>query len=501
MANFLYRFIERASTYIGEILALSYFNEMFNTYNVDLPLDTEKKVAYFFPKEIVDDVGGVTDSALIGIANANGEFDELSGIGVPNGGEIVNVTVGNETFEAVLFSPIPLGGIMFLFDNTNYNTKTVFYNYLNSRVSGLTSISDITNFSVNNNAVYFDLIPDLIINSNSFQNDNELLQLVDNVGKFTDIGDAGFSGSSLRRITMPSCVNIGHFAFDDCENLLDVTFPNLMDLRSYAFRNCIGLTSISLPLCTSIGEYVFQNCSASTSFQINNITTIPNSAFKGCTSCTSFSFANVLTVGYNAFSGCTSATTFSFAVGKEFGDKCFDTCTSAVNFNMPNLELAGDRCFYNCSSVVLFDFPKINSAGKECFMSCSSCTNVNLFAVLASPYIGLIDDYCFADCTALKTVVMPYAATINKNAFEGCTSLEKADLYGTLTLGDFVFKNCTSLTKVDISNIFSACGSTIGNDGVFLGCNLSTMTIYINTTILTDADITDAQAGGANIVV
>jgi len=50
-------------------------------------------------------------------------------------------------------------------------------------------------------------------------------------------------------------------------------------------------------------------------------------------------------------------------------------------------------------------------------------------------------------------------------------------------------------------SIAATCGSTTGNDGVFLGCVLSDLTIYVNTTILTDLDITDSQFAGANIVV
>jgi hypothetical protein len=126
---------------------------------------------------------------------------------------------------------------------------------------------------------------------------------------------------------------------------------------------------------------------------------------------------------------------------------------------------------------------------------------MDLFSVIGSPYIGLVDEFCFTDCVALETISLPYALIVNKNAFEGCTSLTSIALFGMNTLGDFAFKNCSSLTQVNISSIFSACGSTINNDGVFLGCTLSGLSIYINTTIQTDLDIVDAQAGGANIII
>jgi len=501
MANYLYRFIERASYYIGEMLALSYFDEMVNTYNVDLPLDTENKVAYFFPKQIVDDVGGVTDSALIGIANHNGEFDELSGIGVPNGGEIVNVSVGNNTFEAVLFSPIPVGGIVIEFNTNAYNTKQAFYNFISTRVSTLSSISDIINFSVVTNTVRFDVLNNISINASAFSDDTEVLKVSDSSSKIVALGDKSFKNSVVTEVTFSGCTILGQESFMGCASLTSASLIALTEMGAFAFQNCTNLIAISFLNCTQVGEGSFSGCSSVTSFDLPLLTNIPNATFKDCSSCTSFKFNNALTLQDNVFSGCTSATTFTLPSATSCGNSTFEGCTSATTIDIHSLQLAGYRCFYGCEAITSFLFPKLNSAGTECFMGCILCASMDIFSILNLSPIGLVGDYCFTDCEALETITLQFALDVNRNAFEGCLSLTDANLPNAITLGDSAFKNCSALLNVNISNLAATCGSTTGNDGVFLGCVLSDLTIYVNTTILTDLDITDSQFAGANIVV
>lgn len=95
-----------------------------------------------------------------------------------------------------------------------------------------------------------------------------------------------FSGSSLKNITIGSCVTeIGVNAFTDCESLTSVVFPeNVTTIGENAFSKCSGLNSVSFP---------------------KSLTVIDNGAFSGCNALTSVIIPeNVQTVGFNAFYGC-----------------------------------------------------------------------------------------------------------------------------------------------------------------------------------------------------
>ena len=66
-----------------------------------------------------------------------------------------------------------------------------------------------------------------------------------------------------------------------------------------------------------------------------------------------------------------------------------------------------------------------------------------------------IDEYAFADCTALKTLIFGAKSRldcIGDHAFENCTSITEVIMpQQVTTVGNWAFSNCTALTDIEIS--------------------------------------------------
>lgn len=77
------------------------------------------------------------------------------------------------------------------------------------------------------------------------------------------IGTRAFTGSNLRRISIPdSVVSIEGYAFSGCRYLSQADLPaGLTRLDEHTFQNCASLTQIRLPAGLKyIGEYAFAEC-------------------------------------------------------------------------------------------------------------------------------------------------------------------------------------------------------------------------------------------------
>ena len=89
-----------------------------------------------------------------------------------------------------------------------------------------------------------------------------------------EIGDYAFQDcDSLTSVTIPDSVTtIGYEAFYDCENLESVTLgKNVKEIESSAFEYCYKLASIEIPDgVTSIGNYAFYACRSLTNVTFEN---------------------------------------------------------------------------------------------------------------------------------------------------------------------------------------------------------------------------------------
>lgn len=501
MANTLYRFIDRAKQYIGDMLAMAYFSEFFSTYDTTLPFSTRSRVAYYFPKDMVDDAGGDPDSAMIGLVKPNGVFETLTPIGVPNSGTIVSVNHGGIAVEAVLFTPITAGDFHMTFSSNAYAQKADFFDYIKTRISTTILISDITNFVSSGNEVWCNFSSDFSFLSNAFTASNQIVEIIDAGGQVLTCGDYTFQNcTALTKLVLLNCTAMGDFCCKGMVNCTQISAASLLTAGESCFEGCSANMAIYFPLCTGIGISCFSGNTACSAFYIPSLTTIPDNAFKDCTQATAFTFATVSSVGDYAFENCTSATSFSLAVCTITGLSAFKGCTGATTFTIPNLVTAGNSSFENCTSATGFNLPKLDIAGDACFRNCTSATTFNVFTTAAVVPNGTAGISCFQACTAATSFHFVHLLSAGENCFKSCTSATLIQLDNCDTLGDSCFHSCTNATTIDIISVLN-CGTTTGNDGVFFNCTFSGLTIYINVAISTDDDITDAQTAGATIVV
>ena len=139
-----------------------------------------------------------------------------------------------------------------------------------------------------------------------------------------------------------------------------VVLPNsLIEIGDYAFHDCECLKEINIPNSVkSIGDRAFEDCS---SLQTVNI---PNS---------------VKSIGDGTFSYCTNLQTVNIPNSVErIGDEAFEDCSSLQTINIPNsVKSIEYMAFYDCSSLQTVNIPNsVKSIGNQAFKDCSSLQTV-----------------------------------------------------------------------------------------------------------------------------
>lgn len=120
----------------------------------------------------------------------------------------------------------------------------------------------------------------------------------------------------------------------------------------------------------------------------------------------------------------------------------------------------------------------ITEIGEYCFFNCTALKTVILPSTLEViggsgiyDLAGNTDETrgAFRDCTALESIILPAnLKTIEKHAFSGCTSLKSITFPDSLTsLGDYAFRDCTSLKNVKYGTGMTSTGkNAFRNSGV-----------------------------------
>ena len=86
--------------------------------------------------------------------------------------------------------------------------------------------------------------------------------------------------SMLSSVYLPSCTQIGGYAFTSCSLLENISLPMAKSISTNAFQSCYSLSaSLELPECEYIGYYAFSDCSSITSISIPNCSKLENGAF------------------------------------------------------------------------------------------------------------------------------------------------------------------------------------------------------------------------------
>ena len=255
------------------------------------------------------------------------------------------------------------------------------------------------------------------------------------------IGDQAFYGQSkLLEIGIPNSVKtVGFSAFCECAELKKVTFGDgLKLLDDYSFMNCSSLTEIVLPdSLTTIGEEAFSGCTALSAVTTGkNLADIGNAVFSGCKELDSLTLSPGLkSIGYSAFAGCAALKEVAIPSGTLSIKACaFQDCTSLTDISIPKTLTELDSCvfdntaFYNNSEnwkngVLYLD---------DCLLNAKSSQLSSKYTVKSGT--RLIAAAAFAECKALKEVIVPTGVTvIGMQAFRACTNLAKITLPSALT--------------------------------------------------------------------
>ena len=138
-----------------------------------------------------------------------------------------------------------------------------------------------------------------------------------------------------------------------------------------------------------------------------------------------------------------------------------------------------DSAFYQCNNLITAILNGVSSVtGDFQFSDCPSLITVDL------PSLSSVNDYCFAYSPSLTTINAPFLVNAGYKCFSSCTSLTSISFPSLATIGDNCFEYCTSLTSVYLPSCTNL-GTTVGNDGVFLGITGQTITVIVPDAIFT----------------
>lgn len=327
-----------------------------------------------------------------------------------------------------------------------------------------------------------------------------------------EISGNAFYDSKIESIVIPASVEfIGNSAFGYCRNMETVRFESdsKVEIIEGGWYGASGMPT-----------GVFQNCSKLKEINIPaSVKIIKGGAFHGCELLTKVTFdeySNLeeLEGAYDyrgsggrcrgAFAGCTSLTTISIPKNvKKIGVSTFANCSAlqSVIFESDSKleEIAGGfwpfggtyGAFINCSALSSISIPsKVNKIGPAAFKGCISLESVIFMSGSVLEHIGggcggyynVPASYewyygAFADCTALKEIIIPSSVTkIDIAAFKGCTSLKTVIFENNSLLKSIegkyndkayfgVFSDCTALTSIRIPANVESIGAT-----AFKGC-------------------------------
>ena len=321
---------------------------------------------------------------------------------------------------------------------------------------------------------------------------------------------AFFYLKSLRKVTMPDCVEIIEYnAFEKCESLLSVSIgKNLKWLSDSGLSLCASLTEINVAednetyassdgvlYSKDMGTLIFCPRGKSGEFAVpDGVAEIEHQAFAMCNRLTSVTIpASVTEISYAGFSSCHNLTAITAAKDHNFyvsfdgilysndkttlvccpgerdgefavpdgvttiGRCAFEGCAGLTRVTIPDsVTEIGNYAFCFCTRLASVAIPgSVTEIGDYAFCYCGSLTNVKI-----PQGVEVIGDCAFQYCTSLTGVTLPESVEIIKEgAFSDCTSLTSMEIPdGVMSIRAFTFDNCSSLTSVTIPKSVSRIG-------------------------------------------
>lgn len=281
-------------------------------------------------------------------------------------------------------------------------------------------------------------------------------------------------GSSLESVELPhSLVEIGSFAFRDCEKLEQISIPEgVVKIGKYAFNKCISLKTIELPKSlVEIEENAFSRCIGLRQITIpDGVKVIGKNAFSECINLEQVSLPKTLNdIGTGAFHFCNNLSKISI----DEGNTCLSLDNGCLIHNTGNdivlirsiegssipegISKIGDGAFSGRTEITEAIIPdSVTVIGKRAFTDCTELKTVTL-----PSRIKEIAASAFAYCEKLSEISIPEGVEIiGVEAFLGCNGLKKIVLPDTIQIIEsYAFFECFSLTDISIPSSLTELGS------------------------------------------
>lgn len=324
-----------------------------------------------------------------------------------------------------------------------------------------------------------------------------------------EISEKAFEDGKIENIVIPASVkSIGNRAFSYCRNLETVSFDpdskveiieggwqGFSSTPTGVFAYCNKLKEINIPASVKIIKGgAFYGCELLTKVTFNENSNLEElegdydyygnrGAFADCTSLTTILIPkNVKKIGVSTFANCSALQSVVFEPNSKLEE--------IDGGFWPDQEEARGA-FINCSALSCISIPsKVRRIGSAAFKGCTSLKSVEFMpgSVLESIEGGCGEAInvpasfkwyygAFADCTALKEIIIPSSVKkIGIAAFKGCTSLKTVIFEDNSLLKSIegkcndkayfgVFSDCTALTSICIPTNVESIGVT-----AFRGC-------------------------------
>lgn len=241
-------------------------------------------------------------------------------------------------------------------------------------------------------------------------------------------------------------IRIEKDTFKNCSNLTKLVIPEgcKLELGDRCFKDCKNLTQIELyGDIPQWGDEVFMGCTSLSSiiigYSTSEIPRIGTCAFKDCTGLSDITAINIAahvnTIGEEAFMNCTNLPAMGFTINSTNGDA------------RTYLQEIEDYAFANCQS---------------------------LTTLLTTNFSGLqkLGNYVFKGCSSLKQPSLSKSLTsVGKGCFMDCSNLLYVSFYGAVEeYPEDCFRNCPKLIRTGGTDLAFQSLKRIGNHA-YAGCN------------------------------
>ena len=333
------------------------------------------------------------------------------------------------------------------------------------------------------------------------------------------------NAKSLKKVVFHNDIEaIGDEAFSGCTALTTLEFKGSCGaIGASAFKNCSSLTSFTMPAGVSaIGANAFENCTKLTKVAINANSTISATnadVFKGCTLLKKIELVGESEKYNTATSGEYSMLTNANGTLIILAPPSYPLDTNNGVFTVPThsgtAAITEIAAYTYASNAYLKDKEVVIPEGIT-KIGVGAFKGAQMKKVVIPSTVTEIDEYAFANCTNLETVVfLCDLQEISAYAFYNCTKLTNVQIPGSVreignsafmktdirnvvigenveTIGTDAFRDCAALAEINFAK--QSVLDTIGA-GAFAGCvSLQSLTMPDTVRVLKNSAFVSCSA-------